>query len=212
MRICKGDEGKTAFLIRYGHLEYKVMPFGLSSISASFQGFINKIIAEMLDIFVIVYLHDILTYTDKTDPINAVQWVVNQLRKYFLYANLNKCYFYQDKVKLISYMVSLEGVSIEDKKIKAVYDWLKPQSVRDIQAFLGFAYFYQQFIQSFSQIVAPLISMLRAMSGLATNEFLFTKNGVNKVGGSKIIINPSSKEFGTEFFTSRTQLAFAKLK
>ena len=64
MRICKGDKWKTAFRTRYGHFEYQVMPFGLTNAPASFQGYINKILAEKLDIFVIVYLDDILIYTD----------------------------------------------------------------------------------------------------------------------------------------------------
>ena len=63
MRIQKGDEWKIAFQIKYGHFEYQVMFFGLSNASASFQGYVNKILAEKLDVFVTVYLDDILVYT-----------------------------------------------------------------------------------------------------------------------------------------------------
>ena len=63
MRIREGDESKTAFYTRYGHFEYQVMPFGLSNAPASFQEYINKILAKNLDIFVIVYLDNILIYT-----------------------------------------------------------------------------------------------------------------------------------------------------
>lgn len=42
------------------------MPFGLSKIPASFQGYINKILVEKLDIFMVVYLNNILVYTE--DP------------------------------------------------------------------------------------------------------------------------------------------------
>ena len=64
MRIRKGNEWKTAFKTRYGHFEYQVMPFGLINAPASFQRYINKILVEKLDIFVIIYLDDILIYTD----------------------------------------------------------------------------------------------------------------------------------------------------
>ena len=40
------------------------MFFGLTNALASFQGYINKILAEKLDIYVIVYLDDILIYTE----------------------------------------------------------------------------------------------------------------------------------------------------
>ena len=87
MRIKEGDEWKTAFRTRYGHFEYQVMPFGLFNAPASFQGYINKVLAEKLDIFVIVYLDDILFYTE--DPgqghVEAVRWVLGALRKRGLY-------------------------------------------------------------------------------------------------------------------------------
>ena len=63
IRICKGDEWKTAFRTRYGHFKYQVILFGLTNVPATFQGYINKIFAEKLDVFVIVYLENILIYT-----------------------------------------------------------------------------------------------------------------------------------------------------
>ena len=62
MRICKGDKWKTAFRTQYGHFEYQVMLFGLTNTPTSFQGYINKILVEKLDIFVIIYLDDVLIY------------------------------------------------------------------------------------------------------------------------------------------------------
>ena len=163
MRICEGDEWKTAFRTRYGHFEYQVMPFGLSNAPATFQGYVNKILAEKLDIFVVVYLDDILIYTE--DPgqphVEAVRWVLDQLRKHSLFANLKKCRFHQDEVRFLGYVVSSKGISMEAERIEVVKDWPKPKSVRDIQVFLGFANFYWRFIQGFSRIATLLISILK---------------------------------------------------
>ena len=76
------------------------MLFGLTNASPSFQRYINKILAKKLDIFVIVYLDDILIYTNDTrnGHITAVRWVLKQLRKFLLFANLKKCQFYQKEV------------------------------------------------------------------------------------------------------------------
>ena len=63
MRIRKGDKWKTAFRIRYGYFKYQVMSFGLTKTPTIFQGYIIKILAEKFDVFVIVYLDDILVYT-----------------------------------------------------------------------------------------------------------------------------------------------------
>ena len=139
------------------------MSFGLSNASATFQGYVNKILAEKLDIFVVVYLDDILIYTkDLGQPyVESVRWVLDQLWKHSFFANLKKCRFHQDEVRFLGYVVSLKGISMEAERIEVVKDWPEPKSVRDIQVFLGFANFYRRFIQGFSRIAAPLTSMLK---------------------------------------------------
>ena len=119
--------------------------------------------AKKLDIFVVVYLDDILIYTkDPGQPhVEVVRWVLDQLRKHFLFANLKKCRFHQDEVCFLGYVVLSKGISMEAEKIEVVKDWPEPKSVRDIQVFLGFANFYRRFIQGFSRIAAPLTSMLK---------------------------------------------------
>ena len=139
------------------------MPFGLSNAPASFQGYINKILAEKLNIFVIVYLDDILIYTEDQGQghVEAVRWVLDLLRKNGLFANLKKCRFHKDEVRFLGYVVSSQGIRIEDERIEAVRNWPEPKSVRDIQVFIGFANFYRRFIRGFSRIAAPLTSMLK---------------------------------------------------
>ena len=120
------------------------MPFGLSNAPASFRGYINKILAKKLDVFVIVYLDDILIYTEDKSRghVEAVQWVLDLLKKNSLFANLKKCWFHQDEIRFLEYVVSAQGVQMEDKRIETVKNWPKPKSVRDIRVFLGFANFY----------------------------------------------------------------------
>ena len=129
MRIQEGDEWKTAFRTRYGHFKYQVMPFGFSNAPASFQGYIKKILAEKLDIFVIVYLDDILIYTE--DPgqphVDAVHWVLEQLRKHGFFANLKKCRFHQDEVRFLEFVISAERISMEEERIEAVKAWPEPK-------------------------------------------------------------------------------------
>ena len=94
------------------------MPYGLFNIPATFQGYVNKILAEKLDVFVIIYLDNILIYTE--DPgqpyVEAIRWVLDQLRKYNLFANLKKCRFHQDEIRFLEYVVSSKNISIEAKK------------------------------------------------------------------------------------------------
>ena len=107
------------------------MLFGLSSAPITFQGYVNKILAEKLDIFVIVYLDNILIYTEDLGQlyVEAVRWVLDQLRKYSLFANLKKCRFHQDEVYFLGYVISFKRISIEAEQIEVDREWPKPKSV-----------------------------------------------------------------------------------
>ena len=215
------------------------MPFGLTNAPANFQGYINKILAEKLDIFVIMYLDDILIYTDNDGDgyISAVRWVLKQLRKFSLFANLKKCRFHQEEVRFLGYVVSSKGIRMENKRIEAIKQWPELQSVRDIQVFLGFANFYRRFIQGFSRIAAPLTSMLKT-SGCIESKTRPNEDGVgvggsragrsgsklddkkrvdgNEIGdneiGTKVQKLSKSKKMESGFFTSGTRKAFTKLR
>ncbi len=75
MKIREGDESKTVFKTCYGNFEYQVMPFGLTNAPATFQDYINKILTEKLNVFVIVYHDNIFIYTEskRKEHVEAIQ-------------------------------------------------------------------------------------------------------------------------------------------
>jgi len=80
IRMRKDDEHKRAFRIRYGLYEYKVRPFGLINATATFQTMMNKILREFLDHGVVVYLDDILIYSENMDDhVKLVQKALDRL-------------------------------------------------------------------------------------------------------------------------------------
>ena len=105
--------------------------------------FHTKIFSDMLDVCVIIYLDDILIYSDNMDLHQEhVCEVLHRLCKHKLYANPDKCEFHSTTVEYLGYILSLEGLSMAEDKVKAILDWLVPRKIKDIQSFLGFANFY----------------------------------------------------------------------
>ncbi len=133
------------------------MPFGLTNAPAAFQHFVNDIFADMLDISIVVYLDDILIYSDNpTEHCEHVHEVLCRLRANGLYCKGSKCKFHQNSVEYLGYILSLEGLRMSEDKVKAILDWPVSWKVKDIQSFLGFANFYRPFIHEYSDIVIPL--------------------------------------------------------
>lgn len=162
VRVASGDEWKTAFRTRYGHFEYTVMPFGLTNAPATFQAFLNDVLRDSLDTFVVIYLDDILIYSDTLEEhYEHVRSVLQRLKDADLQVKLEKCQFHVQTVEFLGYIISPEGISMDPAKIDAIVSWPAPKSVRDIQVFLGFANFYRRFIKGFSKVVAPITRLLK---------------------------------------------------
>ena len=103
----------------------------------------------------------IYTKNPRQPHVETVCWVLDQHRKYFLFANLKECQFHQDEIYFLRYVVLSKKISMKADRIKIMKDWPEPKSVRNIQVFLGFANCYCQFIQGFNKIAASLILLLK---------------------------------------------------
>jgi len=157
VRIADGDEWKTAFRIHYGSFEWSVMPFGLTNAPAAFQRFMNDIFSDLLDVCVMIYLDNILIYSNNMSKHHwYVKEVLKCLCKAGLYAKAEKCEFYSELVEYLEYILSPSGLTMSDNKVKIIQDWPEPKKVKDIQSFLGFTNFYHWFIFNYLDIVIPL--------------------------------------------------------
>src|SRR5690606_18454128 len=117
---------------------------------------------QYIDHFVVVYLDDILIYSkDKEQHIQHVKQVMKKLRDAQLQVKLSKCVFHAKEVEFLGFIINSEGVKMDQNKVKSILDWRPPQSVKDIQSFVGLANFYHRFIKGFSKIVSPITRLLK---------------------------------------------------
>ena len=149
VRIKDGDEWKTAFRTRYGHFECRVMPFGLTNAPAAFQHFMNDIFRDLLDHTVLIYLDDLLVFSDSPDiHDNHVRQVLQRLIDNKLYCKAEKCAFGVSETEFLGFIIKSTGVSMAQDKVDAVVQWPAPTRVRELQQFLGFANFYAALLRA----------------------------------------------------------------
>jgi hypothetical protein len=162
VRIKAGDEWKTAFRCKFGQFEFNVIPFGLSNAPAAFQFFLNDIFSDPLGVYVVIYLDDILIFSENEELHEQhVKSVLERLRQHNLFVNPDKCSFNLHEVDFLGMIVSAEGIKMDPAKVEAVRNWPVPTSVNDVQVFLGFANFYRRFILAFSDVSKPLTTLTR---------------------------------------------------
>ncbi|KAJ1037221.1 hypothetical protein NDA10_005943 [Ustilago hordei] len=162
IQIAKGDEWKTAFGTQLGLYEYLVMPFGLANAPAHFQSFINDIFRDIIGVYVVVYLDDFLIFSDTEEVhVKHVTEVLTRLRSNRLFAKLSKCEFHTKTVEFLGYIIKPTGIEMDPEKVRTVKEWPMPESIHDIQRFLGFANFYRRFIAHFARIAKPLTALVK---------------------------------------------------
>ena len=122
----------------------------------------NKIQTAFLDHGVVLYLDDILIYSENMDDhIKLVQKVLDRLEQQDLAVALKKSVFHQDEVKFLRYIVKTSGVTMSDRKVNSVQNWAHPRSVKEVQIFIRFANVYRRFIKHFSKVCKPITERLK---------------------------------------------------
>jgi hypothetical protein len=154
IRIAEKQEYLIAFNTCYSLYKTLVILFGLSNAPVTFQARINEVLYLYLDVFCTAYIDDILVYSDDlTSHKQHVRFVVEVLQDAGLQLDIKKYKFEVIEITYLGIIVSTNNIRIDPAKIIVITNWEPPSNMKDIQAFLGFANFYKQFINSFSRII-----------------------------------------------------------
>jgi hypothetical protein len=161
LKIRVEDIPKTTFTSMYGLYEFTVMPFSSTNAPAYFMYLMNKVFMEYLDKFVMVFIDDILVFSQSEgEHEEHLRLLLQKLREHQLYAKFSKCAFWLKEVSFLRHIITDGGIAVDPSKVRDVLNWSPPKNVPEIRSFLGLAGYYQRFIEGFSKIVKPLTTLL----------------------------------------------------
>ena len=162
LRVREADIPKTTFKTWYGHFEFTVMPFGLTNVPTAFMDLMHRVFQPYLDQFVVVFVDDILIYSQyEEEHEDHLRIVLQALREHQCYAKFSKCEFWLIEVRFLGHIMSASGISVDPEKVEAMMSWERPKSVFEIRNFLGLARYYRRFIKDFSRLAAPMMTLTR---------------------------------------------------
>jgi hypothetical protein len=138
------------------------MTFGLTNAPAVFMDLMNRVFRPYLDKFVVVFIDDILVYSNSyLEHEQHLRQVLSTLREHQLYAKVSKCEFWLKEVVFLGHVISVQGILVDPRKVEVVLKWERPTNVTEIRSFLGLAGYYRRFIEGFSTIAIPMTRLTR---------------------------------------------------
>lgn len=143
IRFRDEDIHKTTFRCHFGHYEYLVTPFGLTSI-------MNQIFMEHLRSFMLVFFDDILIYNNSyEDHLIHLNSIFIILEHQEFYTNKSKCDFGLIEIFYLRHIINNKGVQVDQKKIATIQYWPTPTNLTQLRGFLGLCSYYRRFIIGF---------------------------------------------------------------
>jgi hypothetical protein len=172
----------TAFVCDEGKYEFHGMPFGLKTAPSIFQRFMNGVLRDARGRFADAHLDDIIIYSRTWEEhMDHISFVLEQLRKANVTANIEKCEFGKTTLKYLGFIISPAGVSTDPEKVIAVREFPIPKCPKGVKSFVSLCGWYRHFIPNFSEIAEPLNCLMRkdisfSWGHLESNAFETVKN------------------------------------
>lgn len=160
--VNEKDRPRTAFITKYGLFEYTRMPFGLCNAPSTFQRGMELVLRRLQWVTLLIYLDDVII-TGKTfkEHLNNLGEVLSRFRKFGLKLKPTKCSLYREEVLFLGHVVGKDGVRANPSLVQDVEKWPVPQSLKELQAFLGLTNYYRRFVQGYADIARSLHNLTR---------------------------------------------------
>ena len=156
VRVTEEDTQKTAFVCHKGHFEFLRMPFGLKNAPAIFQKLTSRVL-EPCSEFALPYIDDIVILSSSWEEhAQHVRKVLLQLRKAGLTASPKKCTWGSKVVEFLGHKLGDGKMSIPDRRVRALREYMRPKTKRALRTFLGVVSFHRRYINMLAEHTADL--------------------------------------------------------
>ena len=158
MPVAEKDRHKTTFCTpEAGLCKFVKMPFGLTNAPATFQRLMNEISKEDLFKHVLIFLDDLLVYSETpAEHLEHLEKVFIKLRAAGLKLKPKKCDLFQTQVNYPGHVLDKTGIRTDPKKLEAVREWERPKTVTQVRSFTAFCNYYRKFVENFAVVAKPL--------------------------------------------------------
>ena len=148
---------KTAFTVNSRHLEFTVLPFGISQGPMVFQKIMDRIFRPSLDPALSIYIDDlILSSQNLSEADKDTRRILTKLKENNLKVKLSKCTFLKEELKFLGHVINQAGIKPDPAKIIAIQNIRRPHDKRTVRRFLGACAYYAKFIPKFAHHARPL--------------------------------------------------------
>ncbi|KRZ02829.1 Transposon Ty3-I Gag-Pol polyprotein, partial [Trichinella zimbabwensis] len=160
--VDEADRPKTAFSTPFGLYQFRVMPFGLCNAPATFQRLMDVTLRGLSWSSCLAYLDNIIVFgRTAQEHTDRLERVLQRIAETGLKLNPQKCHLMRKTVRFLGHVLSENGMSTDEEKIRAVKEWPTPCFPSEVRQFLSLASYYRRFIKNFSMVSAPLNALLR---------------------------------------------------
>ena len=156
VRVAAGSKEKTVFISPYGKYEFSCMPFGLRNAPAVFQQMMDSVLGECYDCSA-TYIDDIIVFSeDWASHLVDLRKVLGVLGKHGLTAKPVKCSWGSSYVQYLGHMIGGGKMVVPSMRAKAMAEYKRPVTKKDMQSFLGCTNYYRKFVKDYCRYSAPL--------------------------------------------------------
>ncbi len=177
IRMDEGSQELTSFCCPAGRYMFVRMPFGLENAPAIFQSILENVLRPISDVCS-NYIDDVIVFSRSWEEhLKDLVRGIECLGKAGLLVKRKKCEFGHKFMSYLGHLVGCGKVAVPEARVKAMAEYGRPVTKKQLSSFLGSVGYYRSFVDGFSK----LSSVLTPAVSLASPHWINWTQGMDEV-------------------------------